>query len=181
MKNICLGLFLSMFIFSCKEISFPTPQPVGIASLKEVPKALQGKYNAADDKENKDTLIVEAWGYHFKDTNDKDWLGKGSISDSLVIKMYQDYYFVNFRTGDQWILRVIKQKPNGDFTFSTIDVGDDSKRKTILKKLSKRMKVTEIKTKDDIFYQIDPTPQQLMQLIKENFFTGTELKKVANK
>jgi hypothetical protein len=181
MKNICLGLFLSFFIFSCKEISFPTPQPMGLASLTEVPAALRGKYNSLEDQDKKDTLIIESWGYHFKDTNDKDWLGRGTVSDSLVIKMYQGYYFVNFRSDDQWILRVLKQKSNGDFTFMTIDIGDDVKRKDILKKLSRRMKVTEIKTKEDTFYQINPTPDQLMQIIKEGYFTGTELKKVTNK
>jgi hypothetical protein len=154
---------------------------MGLTSLKEVPVALRGKYNSEEDKENKDTLIIESWGYHFKDTNDKDWLGRGTVSDSLVIKAYQDYYFVNFRSGDQWVLRVLKQKSNGDFTFMTIDIGEDVKRKNILKKLSKRMKVTEIKTKDDTFYQINPSPDQLMEMIREGYFTGTELKKIVNK
>jgi hypothetical protein len=182
MKNIGLALFLSVYLFSCKEISFPTPQPAGLPQLKEVPAALLGKYTSDEDNEKRDSLIIERWGYRFSDGNDNEWLGRGTLSDSLVIKKYKDYYFVSFRTQDQWTLRLIKQKSNGDFTFFKIDVGDDEKRKEILGKISSRMPVTEFKKKDnDTFYQINPTPDQLMQLIKEGYFTGTELRKVAKK
>jgi hypothetical protein len=180
MKNIGLALFFSIYLFSCKEISFPTPQPAGLPQLKEVPATLLGKYTSEEDNSKNDSLIIERWGYRFVDGNDKDWLGKGTLSDSMVIKKYKDYYFVSFRTQDQWTLRLIKQQSNGDFTFLKIDVGDDDRRKEILKKISQKLKVTEFKKNDsDTFYQINPTPDQLMQLIKEGYFTGTELKKVA--
>lgn len=131
-----------------------------------------------DKGENTDTLIVESWGYHFSDSKQKDWLGKGVLSDSLVVKFYKDYYFVNFRTGDQWVLRLIKQKPDGSIQFMSIRIGDDAKRKDILKKLSKRFTVKEIQRKDDTFYQINPTRDQLMQLIAEGLFEGDELRKL---
>lgn len=169
----------SLLLYSCKEVSFREPQPAGVASLAEIPKLLHGYYVAIGEKGNDtDTLIVESWGYHFRDTKEKDWLGKGVISDSLVIKSYQNYYFVNFRTGDQWVLRLIRQKPNGSIEFMSIPVSDDAKRKDILKKLSKKFPVKEIQKKDDTFYQINPTRDQLMQLIQEGFFTGNELAKV---
>lgn len=163
---------------SCKEVSFRETQPTGVPSLKEVPAALRGKYTPVLDSsdEKVDTLIIESWGYHFKDSQDKDWLGRGTISDSMVVKFYQDYYFVNFKSDDQWILRLVKQHPSGDLEFLSIDLGtNDSKEK--LKKLSKKIKYTEIKKGDDTFYQIKPTPAQLMSLIKEGFFTGTTLKR----
>lgn len=177
--RVLLIAFWVLLLYSCKEVSFREPQPAGVASLKEVPPALRGQFRGMDDKgENTDTLVIESWGYHFRDAKEKDWLGKGVISDSLVLKFYKNYYFVNFRTGDQWILRLIHQKPDGSIEFMSIPVEDDAKRKDILKKLSKKLTVKEIQRKDDTFYQINPTRDQLMQLINEGYFVGNELRKI---
>lgn len=179
MKTLALLLFWSLLLYSCREVSFPEPQPAGVPSLKEIPQALQGHYLGTDEKgSDTDTLIIEPWGYHFRDSKENDWLGRGVISDSLILKFYENYYFVNFRSGDQWVLRVVRQKPSGSLDFLSINVGDDAKRKAMLKKLGKRFKVTEIKRKDDTFYQIAPNKEQLIQLIKEGFFTGNDLVKV---
>jgi len=168
-----------LLLYSCKEVSFREPQPAGVAALKEVPAVLQGQFRGIDDKgEDTDTLVIESWGYHFRDAKEKDWLGKGVISDSLVLKVFKNYYFVNFRTGDQWILRLIHQKSDGSIEFMSIPIEDDAKRKDILKKLSKKLTVKEIQRKDDTFYQINPTRDQLMQLINEGFFVGNELRKI---
>ena len=147
--------------------------------MTEVPKALVGRYVGIDDDgKDTDTVIVETWGYRIKDAKDNDWLGRGVISDSLVIKYFENYTFVNFRSGDQWVLRVIKQKPSGDIQFLSINVSDDKKRKDILKKLSKKFKIKEIANKDDTFYQIAPTKELLLQLLKEGYFTGGDLSRV---
>ena len=169
----------ALLLISCKEVSFKEPQPAGVTALSQVPKGLQGNYLGVDERGgDTDTLIIESWGYHFRDAKEKDWLGKGVLSDSLVVKFYKDYYFVNFRTGDQWVLRLIKQKPDGSIDFLSIPVGDDAKRKDILKKLSKKFTVKEVQRKDDTFYQINPTRDQLMALIAEGFFEGNELRRV---
>ena len=176
-RLIFLAAFWTLFFASCKEVSFREAQPSGVKPLTEVPEALRGMYIPRDAKpdDKADTLIIESWGYHFKDSNDKDWLGRGAISDSLVVKFYQDYYFVNFRSGDQWVLRLIKQNKNGSIEFLSIDLQSDETSKDKLKRLSKKVKFTEVKRGDDTFYQIKPTPSQLMTLINEGFFTGTTL------
>lgn len=168
---------------SCKEVSFREPQPSGVASLKEVPPALRGAYIPGDTlpEDKVDTLIIESWGYHFKDSQEKDWLGRGTISDSMVLKFYQDYYFINFKSGDQWVLRLLKQNNDGSISFMSIDLQSEEKSKDKLKRLSKKVKYTEIKREDDTYYQINPTPAQLMGLIRDGFFTGTNLKKKKNK
>ena len=172
-----LVAFWTLMFASCKEVSFREAQPSGVKPLQEVPTELRGMYIPVvpPSEEKPDTLIIESWGYHFKDSNDKDWLGRGAISDSLVIKFYQEYYFVNFRSGDQWVLRLIKKNPNGSLEFLSIDLQDEKGAKDQLKKLSKKIKYKEIKRGDDTFYQINPTPEQLMTLIKDGFFTGTTL------
>jgi hypothetical protein len=181
MKAIPLALFwIALVLSSCKEISFVEPQPAGVPALKEVPAALRGKYRPRNEPkgEKNDTLIIESWGYHFKDKNEKDWLGRGVISDSLVIKFYQNYYFINFKSGNQWVLRLVRQKANGDLEFLSIDIQDDTKRKERIRKLSRRFTLKEIKHGDDTFYQINPTSAQLLQLIREGYFTGMEMAKM---
>lgn len=116
MKNILVLLFWSALLYSCKEVSFPQAQPAGITALKEVPAELRGVYQVRDRKTGElgDTLIIEAWGYRAKDKDQKDWLTNGSLSDTLVLKTYQNYYFVNFKTNNQWVLRVIQREANGN-------------------------------------------------------------------
>jgi hypothetical protein len=179
MNQLLFAVFFALLLISCKEVSFREPQPAGVQALSQVPIALQGSYvGMSDQGSDTDTLIMESWGYHFRDSKEKDWLGKGVLSDSLVVKFYKDYYFVNFRTGDQWVLRLIRQKADGSIDFLSIPVGDDAKRKEILKKLAKRLAVKEIQRKDETFYQINPTRDQLMMLIADGFFEGNELRRI---
>jgi hypothetical protein len=170
----------TLLLASCKEVSYPIAQPAGVAAFKEVPSNLRGVFQIYDQKTGdfSDTLIIESWGYHMKDKNEKDWLGRGTLSDTLVLKFYKDYYFVNFKFNDQWVLRLIKQHSDGSFEFLSVDLQDDVKSKDRLKKISKKLKVSEIKKKDDTYYQINPTPAQLMALIKEGHFTGAKLNKI---
>lgn len=180
MRTALLMLVWIGLLASCKEVSFKEPQPPGVPALKEIPLALQGHYLSYDEitKEESDTLIIESWGYHFKDKEDKDWLSSGHLSDSLIVKFYQNYYFVNFKSGDQWVLRLLRQKPYGGIEFLSINIQDDKKRKEMLRKLSRKLTVKEIHRDEDTFYQINPTPAQLMELIKDGFFTGPELSKI---
>jgi len=140
-----------LLLFSCKEVTFKEPQPAGVAALTEVPSGLRGAYQAFDQTTGdfSDTLIIEPWGYRMKDKDDKDWLGRGTLSDTLVVKYHENYYFVNFKSGGQWVLRLVKQGPDGSIGFLAIDIQDDAKRKDILKKISKKLKVSEFKHKDD--------------------------------
>ena len=180
MRFFVLIFALALLLASCKEVSFPVAQPAGVPALKDVPANLRGTFQIFDHKTGdfSDTLIIESWGYHMRDEKEKDWLGRGTLSDTLVLKVYKDYYFVNFKFNDQWVVRLIKQHPDGSFEFLSIDLQDDGKGREKLKKIGKKLKVTEIKKKDDTYYQIKPTPAQLMTLIKEGYFTGAKLTKI---
>jgi hypothetical protein len=179
-RYFLLTFVWSLLLYSCKEVTFKEPQPSGIPALKQVPASLQGIYQTFEQisGEFSDTLIIDPWGYHMKDKDDKDWLNRGTLSDTLVLKVYENYYFVNFKSGDHWVLRLVKQDPNGTLNFLAIDLQDDTKRKAMLKKISKDLKIKEFQQKDDTFYQVDPTPAQLMKLIKDGLFTGPKLNKI---
>jgi len=175
-----LALVWSLLLYSCKEVTFKEPQPAGVPALNEVPSGLRGVYQTYDQGTGdfSDTLIIESWGYRMKDKDNKDWLGRGTLSDTLVVKLHENYYFVNFKSGGQWVLRLVKPDPDGSIRFLAIDIQDDAKRKDILKKISRKLKISEFKHKDDTYYQINPTPQQLQSLIKEGYFTGPKLTRI---
>lgn len=179
-KNTLAFLFWSLLLYSCKEVSFPQAQPTGVTALNEVPVELRGVYQARDKKTGElgDTLIIEGWGYRAKDKDQKDWLTSGALSDTLVLKKYENYYFVNFRTNNQWVLRVIQREANGNLLFMSIDIGEEKKEKEVIKKLRKKYGVKESKYKSDTFYQINPTKEELVALIKEGYFSGVRLVKV---
>jgi hypothetical protein len=169
---------IALIVSSCKEVSFPIPQPKGVNALTELPSSLRGRYVVGDPtEEKKDTLIIESWGYHFKDSNEKDWLGKGTISDSLIVKLHKNFYFINFRSGDQWVLRVVQQLPSGALEFMSIDVKEDEAEQAMVSKLSKKMDVKKLEIEDGTFYQINPSPKQLMSLIEEGYFSKIVLEK----
>ncbi|MFM8912265.1 MAG: hypothetical protein ACKOE6_05000 [Flammeovirgaceae bacterium] len=179
-KNIVVLICWSLLLYSCKEVSFPKAQPAKAAALTEVPAELRGVYQVRDRKTGElgDTLIIEAWGYRAKDKDQKDWLTNGSLSDTLVVKQHQNYYFVNFKTNNQWVLRVIQREADGNLLFMSIDIGEEKKEKEVIRKLGKKFGVKELKYKSDTFYQINPSQEELITLIKEGYFTGIRLLKV---
>ncbi|MBS1491164.1 MAG: hypothetical protein JSS93_11605 [Bacteroidetes bacterium] len=180
MKALPLILFWSLLLYSCKEVTFKAPQPAGVEVLKEVPATLRGVYQMIDPSTGDfaDTLIIEPWGYRMKDKKDVDWLTRGTLSDSLILKFYEGYYFVNFRSGDQWVLRLIKQNPDKSIEYMAIDIQDEKSGSDRLKKISKTLKVKEIKRKEDTFYEITPTRKQMMSLIKSGIFSKVRINKV---
>jgi len=49
-----------------------------------------------------------------------------------VLKSYQNYFFVNFKTNNQWVLRVIQRETNGSLLFLSIDLGDEKNNPYLL-------------------------------------------------
>lgn len=163
-----------LYLISCTEISYKEPQPKGIKSLTKVPYKLQGKYAVTEDDKPVDTLVVTPNGY---------FLGKDEmayLSDSLVLKFYKGHYFVNFRDQFAWYLRVLRQDKNGDLHYLEMigPSGSDEEIKNFIAKLSTEIKVVETVIDDKPGYVIDPTPAELLRLIKKGFFKGQTFKRL---
>lgn len=163
-------LILAASVASCTEVSFPIHQPKGEPALAEFPEKLRGMYITSDSDSLRDTLMIATTNYLFfsaKSQQKSDWLGQGQLSDSLVIKEYKGYYFVNFKENDQWLMRVVKQRGNGDITFLTFAIDGTGKDK-LLSELQRELPVETIQvSSSDKYYRIDPTPKKLIQLIKK--------------
>lgn len=168
----------------CKEISFPEPQPRGRKPLPKVPATLQGEYLVLreDGELSKDTVVIMASGYrfgYFEPLSIPDGTRNDSafLSDSLVLKSYKGYYFVNLREPPQWKLRVLKQEKNGDILYMTPEQ-DGVEFRDYLRKISREIRVDSVRAGEKMFYYIDPSPRQLVDLVEKGYFTSTALRKI---
>ncbi|HTE33855.1 MAG TPA: hypothetical protein VK666_25915 [Chryseolinea sp.] len=166
MRKLVLLIFIAFL--SCKEISYKAPQPRGKTSLHEVPAALLGAYVLVNDKDNsKDTLVINSRGYLVLSDNKQK-----SIGDSLVLKSYKGYYFVSVNENPEWLLRILRPEGNGDITFMSMKT-DESSFNDLLRNLSKDVTIDSVVIDNEKLYQIDPSPGQLLKLIKKGYFSET--------
>lgn len=70
---------------------------------------------------------------------------------------------------------IVESKNPNRLELLSINTEDDTVREEVLQKLGKKLKVKTQKQNDYVFYQINPTPAQLMSLVKDDYFTGVEL------
>jgi hypothetical protein len=159
-------LLLVGVVFSCKEISFKEPQPKGKRALSEMPRELRGNYLFADEDGNQDTLFVTTGGYYIPSDSTR-----GSLGDSLVLKKYKGFYFLNFNDDEDsvWLLRVVKVEKNGDLSYMYMHSGEASFNQFLLE-LNKEIKIDSSEVNGEKLYQIDPAPRQLLDLIKKGYF-----------
>ncbi|MEP6734253.1 MAG: hypothetical protein ABJA70_01975 [Chryseolinea sp.] len=168
MRTVTLFYFLLLAYtnFSCQEISYKETQPAGKKSLSIIPKAIQGSYLLVDTKDNStDTLFVDASGYFAASDRKKKTLG-----NSLQIKFYKGYYFVNVNESPEWLLRIVKVDKNGDLELMSMP-SEEKKFAELLKKLSKDVQIDSINLNNERLYQIDPKPKQLMNLLHKGYFS----------
>jgi hypothetical protein len=104
---------------------------------------------------------------------------EGVLSDSLILKAYRGYYFLNLYERPEWLLRVIKQQKNGDLVYMAMEQ-DDVNFNDYISKLSTEIAIDSIKLENETLYHIDPTPAQLVGLIEKGYFSQTKLKKIQN-
>jgi len=164
-----LAAIVILSLFACKEISFKEPQPKGKKGLSQVPRELLGRYLVVEEKggDNKDTLVVKEKGYYVPGDS-----SKGELGDSLVLKKYKGYYFFNDNENPEWLLRVVKREPNGDLSYMLMEPSEKSFNEFLLK-LNEEIQIDSIDDDNQKLYQIDPSPKELVSLIKKGYFKKT--------
>lgn len=183
--RILLSFIVLFLLISCKEVTFKDPQPKDKKALNAVPKNIQGKYlvMTEEGKPSKDTIVITSRGYRFGYFDPEERAAKndeyeeGVLGDSMVLKSYKGYFFLNLNEDPEWILRVLKQEKNGDLLYMTLE---DKKIEfnEYVEKLSAEIRIDSMTTEKETLYQIDPDPNQLVDLIEKGYFSETRLIKV---
>lgn len=181
-------LFSLMILVGCKEVTFKEPQPRGKNSLSSVPKSLQGIYLTLtpEGELSKDSVIVTPRGYRFgyfdqaERSMKNEGYEEGVLSDSLILKAFKGYYFLSLNENPEWLLRVLRQENNGDLIYMALEE-KHANFNEYLERLSHEIRIDSVTTERETLYQIDPTPNQLINLIDKGFFSKTRLVKIKTK
>jgi hypothetical protein len=174
-------------LISCKEVSFENPQPEGKKELSSIPKSIRGNYLVIGENGqlSKDTVVIMANGYRFgyfdpiERKAHNEHYDAGVISDSLVVKNYRGYFFVNVNERPEWVLRILKQEKNGDLIYMALEE-QDTDFNVFLEKLSSQIRIDSTTTEKETLYQIDPEPNELVKIIEMGYVSKTRLVKLKN-
>lgn len=172
-------LLVFLAAFACKEISYREPQPKGKKALTKVPSKLQGRYVLPPENNTTppDTVIINDTGYIITGESPE----KAGLSDSVILKHYKGYYFLNVHEKPEWFLRVLKAEKNGDLVFLAMET-EEKTFNAFVSSLSGVVTVDSSEVNGKKLYQIDPTPKQLMKLVREGYFNRKiVLKRVGEK
>lgn len=174
MKKILGIIIIALLTTSCIEMSFQNPQPQGISDETSFPEKLRGTYTA----DSTDTIIISEFNVKYTPngkTNDLD----ENISDSLVLRIHKNYFFVNIKDDKYWELYVLKLKRNNlEILTVSNDTTDDNG------KLRKITNLEEIYHESGTFdrYLMNPTQDELMKMLKKGIFQKVAtFKKVSKK
>jgi hypothetical protein len=175
MKVSCLLLF-GLVITACTEISFQEPQPKGVKKLKTFPPSLHGRYLLPEESDHQppDTLIISNNAYKIVGAiNKNDLLDQGTLGDSLVLKNYKGYYFINFHLDNHWVIRVFRLQKNGIVLYE-VNLSDAQ----TLDHLKTKLQPVILKEDSNTFYEVDPTPKELLKFIQAHYTAPTTLRKL---
>jgi hypothetical protein len=184
MKTQMLLIGFLCLLASCKEIGFDQPQPKGKKILSAFPKSLHGKYLTLNDDGaiDKDTVVISASEYHFAyfeaaDTAHNDEYDHGVLCDTLVLKSYKGYYFLNFIQRPLWVVRVLHPEKNGDLTLMAPEQ-ENVEFSDYIKHLAGEIKIDSFQHDKETRYRIDPSPKELVTLIEKGYFSKAALKRI---
>ncbi|HBY54187.1 MAG TPA: hypothetical protein DEH15_17295 [Marinilabiliales bacterium] len=172
-KLFILVSFLIMVFCSC-EIYFHSPQPSWVKkNAKEFPKNLRGYYSLPGvmNKNGSDTILISE--NRIVDTHEEiDF----NLSDSVLLKVYDHTYFLNFyeREFQSWLIimaKVEKQK----IIYYMIPTEDSIQ----INRLKEITSVKENKAKKNSFlrsssYFLNPTSKEFKMILKENLFVAMD-------
>lgn len=164
----CLVLIGIILIFaSCDQVIFPEPQPKKVNPLKEIPADLQGTYLDQDG----DTLYINENSFsYYHDLGD---FGNVVLTDTSVLKFYQDHYFYSFpkyiNKEQYWVSYILAVKGDSSgFDLLGMDPGDIVK----LAKLQEiTSKVKDIEDGDSQYYLFAPKRRHYKKIISDSVFT----------
>jgi hypothetical protein len=164
-------------LMACEQVLFREPQPRGVKPMSAIPGKIQGKYllDVEDGSEEPDTVYIHEKEFRIgTEGNDIRRLG-----DSIRFTSYKGWYFVSFREKTLWDVKALKRTPDHDLEYYSIDLtGTDEKRDSLLRVINDLVPVQNIHADGDTLHVIDPTPRQLLSMVRKGYFSKVRMKRV---
>jgi hypothetical protein len=159
-------------VVACTEISFKEPQPEGVKSLSAIPAKLHGTYQIEKNGTPSGKMVVEANGYRIEKDEYDQAPEVFLLSDSVVIKNYKGYYFINVRNNSLWVLRVVRRQKDGNLLMLELPQlsANDARRNEQLQALRAIAPITETELNNTQVYIMEPRRRQLLQLLRKGYF-----------
>ncbi|MCO6499687.1 MAG: hypothetical protein J5I47_04815 [Vicingus serpentipes] len=163
LKNRILNLLVLLLLSSCTEVLFVEPQPRNIENEETFPIELQGIYI----NKNNDTLIIENKMYSYRDYKN------GELSESIILRESDGYYFLNEQKGVFWRLFLAKFDKKSIYIYA-INGGDNEKIK-MLKKITEVKEIVSINDSTNIeSYIVNPSSIELKNMLESSLFSQRE-------
>jgi len=91
------------------------------------------------------------------------------LSDSVILKSYQDKYFLNRKVHDKeyWELVIIIRQENGDLLLSLVDVDEEE--------IPELSTITDFNKIGESGYLLNPSKKKLLKLIEQGLFDEGDL------
>lgn len=155
---LCFYAFL--FLIGCTEVYFTESQPRGKKYLEEIPPDMQGWFV---DPNGNDSVHIRTRGFDFPDET-------ATLSDSIVLTKWKDFYFLNIRDNSKglWEVYMIQKVNAFEIQVSSID----GEKKNNIDRLKKYTTVTsQLKSDGEIdYYLVNPSSKEFKSLVKDGFF-----------
>lgn len=174
MKNLILCVLSVLFISSCVSVEFTSPQPSNEKSLKKFPKEMRGDYLvriiSGDEEPALDTLKIRD-KYYLDQSKAND--SKVFLSDSCIIKSFNNDYFINFKGTNEvyWTVALLRLEPNKKLMVYGLFAGEDMEEEPFIEALNSITTVHKVVDEEGTTkYDISPSNEELSRLITEQYF-----------
>lgn len=166
-KAIAVFILASFFLVSCDDILFEQPQPVWVSKNEATfPEKLRGIYTS--DKE--DTVLISAKSIGPLHPKPHDVIF--TLSDSLLLRVDKDNYYLNIRADQYWDVTIGRIKGDSLITYTL--TSKDDKNEEVHKALEG---ITHLKKnmEDSSNYVINPSSEEFRKILDKDLFRKADV------
>lgn len=153
---------------SCTTHYFPEPQPIDAKSINEMPKSIIGQWDKPEENEihiiDKTSWISISTDSLGNQTTKREYV----ISDSLIVKKVDKFYFINMLEDDSYWQVFLGFKEGNSFLIKGLGSAD-----TLTLKSSLGLTPDSTAESNELYYKQNLSKKQMKKLVKDGGFADT--------
>ena len=147
---------------------FPEPQPIDAKSINEMPKSIIGQWDKPEENEihiiDKTSWISISTDSLGNQTTKREYV----ISDSLIVKKVDKFYFINMLEDDSYWQVFLGFKEGNSFLIKGLGSAD-----TLTLKSSLGLTPDSTAESNELYYKQNLSKKQMKKLVKDGGFADT--------